>query len=420
MPRTRRSARVPMPWAGLSALSVAGFVTLLTEAVPAGLLPQLSDGLGVSRAMAGQLVTVYAAGSMLAAIPLTALTRRRPRRPVLLATIAAVAAANALTACSPWFALTFAGRLVAGLGAGLQWAMLAGYAMRLVPAPARGRALAVAMAGVPVALAFGVPAGTFLGTALGWRAAFAVMAALGVAVAVWVRCCVPALDGEAAGRSLPVRRVLALPGVAAILVAGFAFEVGHTNLYTYIAPFLGRSGLQERVGVVLLAFGIASILGLWITGTLIDRRLRTVVVAVFAALAAVMIVLAAAGTRPGVVLAATAVWGLALGGAPTVLQAASARAAGESVEITQSLLVTMLNAGMAAGPLLGGGLVAAAGVAPLPWASAAVLTGVLVVAVLARRHAFPATVPPVSAPAPTASGSADGAAARSEPPSTGR
>jgi predicted MFS family arabinose efflux permease len=396
-----------LPWAALLALAVTGFVTVLTETIPAGLLPQISDGLDVPQATAGQLVTVYAAGSMLAAIPLTALTRRWPRRPVLLATVLSVVAANALTAASPWFALTFAGRLIAGLGAGLQWAMIAGYAMRLVPEASKGRALAVSMGGVPVALALGVPVGTALGTGIGWRSTFAVMAALGLVVTVWMRAAVPAVEAEAAHERVPVGRVLTRPGIAILMVIAFAFEVGHMTLYTYIASFLSSSGLQDRVDLVLLVFGIASIAGLWLTGTLIDRHLRTVVVTTFAVFAGSMALLATLGSSPVVTVTAIAAWGLALGAAPTMLQAASARAAGASVEVAQSMLVTMLNAGMAAGPLLGGVLYAAEGTTPLAWTSLGIFAAVLLTATSTGRRAFPSTTRTSSTAVAGTSGQAD-------------
>jgi len=90
------SARLPL--AGLLALACAGFVTILTEALPAGLLSPMSTDLGVSRALVGQLVTIYAIGSLVAALPMTALTQRLPRRPLLLTAIAGFVVVNTITA----------------------------------------------------------------------------------------------------------------------------------------------------------------------------------------------------------------------------------------------------------------------------------------------------------------------------------
>ena len=61
------SQRGRLPLGALLALATAGFITVMTEAMPAGLLPQMSSGLDVSQALIGQLVTLYALGSILAA-----------------------------------------------------------------------------------------------------------------------------------------------------------------------------------------------------------------------------------------------------------------------------------------------------------------------------------------------------------------
>ncbi|MCZ4103030.1 MFS transporter, partial [Streptomyces sp. H39-C1] len=104
-----------LPLGALLALATAGFLTMLTETVPAGLLPRVGEGLHVSDSAAGQLLTIYAAGSVVAAIPLTALMRGLPRRPVLVSTVLVVAVVNLLTAFSSSYELTLAVRAVGGM-----------------------------------------------------------------------------------------------------------------------------------------------------------------------------------------------------------------------------------------------------------------------------------------------------------------
>lgn len=159
----------PLPIGSLFALALAAFVTILTEALPAGLLAQISEGLAISEALAGQLVTVYAIGSLLAAIPLTAATQGMRRRSLLLTAIAGFAVANTVTTFSTHYGLTIVARLLGGVSAGLLWALLAGYAARMVPESQKGRAIAIAMVGAPLELSLGVPAGTLLGNLVGWR-----------------------------------------------------------------------------------------------------------------------------------------------------------------------------------------------------------------------------------------------------------
>ncbi|WP_369174369.1 MFS transporter [Streptomyces sp. R28] len=384
-----------LPLGGLLALATAGFLTMLTETVPAGLLPQVGDGLHVSDSAAGQLLTVYAAGSVVAAIPLTAVTRSLPRRPLLVATIAAVALVNLVTAVSASYELTVVARAVGGMAAGIQWAMIAGYAMRLVDEPRKGRALAVSMAGVPTALALGVPVGTYAGDLLGWRYTFAAIGALALLVAGWVLAAVPPFPGEDAAGRTPLRQVFLLPGIATILIAALLFEIGHMNLYTYVAPFLRRAGLGGSVGPVLLAFGVAAMIGLFAAGVYIDRNLQGVVLATLALFTLSMVLLSLWGTHAWLAVTVLFGWGLALGIAPTMFQAAAAKAAGTAAEVAQAMLVTVLNAGMSLGSMTGGLILSGRGVGALPWTSLIVFAAALVLAAATRRTAF-------AAPAPTA------------------
>ncbi|MFY1004801.1 MFS transporter, partial [Escherichia coli] len=94
---------------------------IMTETVPAGLLPQIGLGLGVSEALAGQLVTLFAAGSVLAAIPIIAATRGWNRRPLLLLAIGGLCIFNVVTALSAHYALALAARFGGGMAAGLLW-----------------------------------------------------------------------------------------------------------------------------------------------------------------------------------------------------------------------------------------------------------------------------------------------------------
>lgn len=122
-----------LPLGALLALAMGGFITILTEALPAGLLPQMAANLGVSESWVGQTVTLYAIGSLIAAIPLTLLTQGYRRRPLLLTALAGFVLANTVTALSTDFSLILLARSLAGVSAGLLWALLAGYAARLVP-----------------------------------------------------------------------------------------------------------------------------------------------------------------------------------------------------------------------------------------------------------------------------------------------
>lgn len=371
-------------------MALAGFVTILTEALPAGLLPQISLGLGISEALAGQLVTLYAIGSLVAAIPLTAATQGMRRRPLLLAAIAGFVVANTVTMFSSSYALTMMARFLAGVSAGLLWALLAGYAARMVPEHQKGRAIAVAMVGTPLALSLGVPAGTFLGKLLGWRVCFSIMSGLALLLMVWVRAKVPDFAGQAAGKRLSLGHVFTVAGVRPVLFVVLAFVLAHNILYTYIAPFLAVAGMAERTDLVLLVFGITSLLSIWIIGVLIDRYLRALTLASTALFGLSALALGVASNAPALVYAAVAAWGLAFGGAATLFQTAIAKTAGDAADVAQSMLVTAWNMAIAGGGIIGGVLLDRLGVAAFSPALLVLLGATLAVVWAAKQHGFPA------------------------------
>jgi len=373
------------PWWGLLALATAAFTDVVTDLLPAGLLPQMSGALHVPEARAGLLVSAFAVASALAAIPVTAVLRGLPRRPVLQWVLAGFALLDAVTAVSSWYPLTFLARLAAGVMGGTLWSMLAGCAARMVPARQRGRAIAVVLGGITVALCGGIPAGTALAGALGWRASFGLLAGLALLLVGWIRWQVPAFAGDPATRRDPVRRVARLPGIPAVLAVTLLLLTGHQAMYTYVAPFA-----PGRTGLVLLVFGGATVAGIWVTGVVADSHLRPVLLASLTLIAVAMLILGLAAHAPAALLAAAALWGAAFGGAPALLQTALVDASGPAgADVATALQTTVYNAGIAAGSLAGGLVLGDAGAAALPWVTLAFTVAALGTAATARRRAFP-------------------------------
>ena len=377
-----------IPILALLALAMTAFLALLSETLPAGLLPQIAQGLGISEVMTGQLVTVYAIGSILTAIPLTALTSGWRRRNVLLLAIGGFLVFNTVTALSPHYLVTLVSRFLAGMAAGLAWGLMAGYARRMVSVEQQGRAMAIAMIGTPLALSLGVPLGTLMGGVLGWRSIFGIMSGLAVVLIAWVLLAVPDYPGQKNGERLSIRQVFMTPGVRPILAVIVAWMLAHNILYTYIAPFLAPSGLRPRVDLVLLVYGVGSLAGIWLVSQLIDRWLRTLVLGCIAAFALVVVALGLAMESPAVIYASMAIWGITFGGAGTLLQTASADAAGDGMDVAQAMVATIWNVAIAGGGLAGGMLLDGYGAASFPWAMLALLLVALAIAWRARRYSF--------------------------------
>jgi predicted MFS family arabinose efflux permease len=287
--------------------------------------------------------------------------------------IGGFALVNSVTAVSSHYGLTLVARFFAGIFAGLLWALLAGYASRMVAPHLQGRAIAIAMLGAPLALSLGVPAGTLLGTLVGWRLSFAIMTGLTLMLLLWARWQLPDFAGQAAQQRLDLRQVMMLPGIRPVLWVTFTYVLAHNILYTYIAPLLEPAGIEADIDRVLLMFGLTALLSIWLVGLLIDRWLRPLVLLSCVLFGLSALALAFWIDSPAVIYTAVAVWGLAFGGLPALLQTALAKSAGESADAAQSMLVTVWNLGIAGGGLAGGLLLQSWGVLAFPLAVVALM-----------------------------------------------
>jgi predicted MFS family arabinose efflux permease len=219
---------------------------------------------------------------------------------------------------------------------------------------------------------------------------FGIMSLLALILMVWVRVKVPDFSGQAMGKRLSLKYVFTLPGIRPVLFVVLAFVLAHNILYTYIAPFLAAAGMGERTDLVLLVFGVTSLLGIWIIGVLIDRHLRALTLVSTALFGFSALVLGVMGNEPVAVYAAIGAWGLAFGGAATLFQTAIAKTAGEAADVAQSMLVTAWNMAIAGGGIIGGLLLDRLGVGAFSPALLLLLLATLVVVWSARHRGFPA------------------------------
>ncbi|MGG3283786.1 MFS transporter [Paenibacillus solani] len=385
---TNANAAKRLPIAGLLALAMTGFLALLSEILPAGLLPQLSQGLGVSQSMAGQLTTVYAIGSVLGAVPIITATRNWRRRSLLLLTVGTFFVFNTITAISSIYILTLIARFFAGVAAGVVWGMLTGYARRMVSDELKGRAVSIAMMGIPIALTFGLPLGTFLSSLIGWRSLFGVVSLVAALLIGWIIWKLPDFPGQSAKSSVSVMNVLRTPGVRPILFVVLAWMTAHNILYTYISPLLSSFGIN-KIEFILLVYGIASIMSTFLIGRLIDRYSRPLVLGSLLAFILVTLLFALSSSLPVGIYIAIILWGFVFGGAASLLQTAVAEAVNEeAVDIALSLSSTTWNFAIACGGAVGGILLDAAGVISFPWVGFILLVLALIVAFKAKKYGF--------------------------------
>lgn len=378
--RTLAKASNQLPWNGLIILALAGFVCILTETLPAGLLLEISSGLNISESLAGQLITAYALGSLVAAIPLTTATQGWRRKPLLILVIFSFLTFNTITSVSTNFTLTLIARFFAGMTAGVLWGITAGYARLMVTDALKGKAMAIAMVGTPLALAFGVPLSTFLGDFIGWRYVFMLMSVITILLILWSFWKLPDFPGQSSEERLPFSKVWVTPGVRSILFIVLAWVLSHNILYTYIAPFLQHFDLSNQLNLILLTFGVMALVGIWITGLLVDRMVRGLILLSLTGFGLASLFLGLNLNSVIIIYVSVLIWGLTFGGAATLLQTAIANVSGNGSNVAQSMLVTTWNLGIGLGSIVGAFLMDTIGVLSFPWTIVIVLILALLVA----------------------------------------
>ncbi|HEX3679735.1 MAG TPA: MFS transporter [Galbitalea sp.] len=372
-PITENASVRPFPWVGLVTLALAIFVSVTTEFLPTGLLPEMAHDYHVSLSQVGLLVTIFAATVVAATTPLSILTRRFSRKPIVVIVLIVIALGAILAAIAPTYGLLVVARVVGGLAHGLFWAVVGAYAAHLVPKHQLGRAVAITSGGATAAFVLGVPVGTAIGHALGWRLAFVFMAGLILILCVLVVRFLPAVDHRVRLTTgeipLPVRKDRSIPAVLIVCAVIMLLIVAQNIFYTYIAPWLITVGGFGAGGVpgLLLLYGGAGAVGLVLAGVVADRFPRGGLIVAFVFVAVSVLALWMFGGSQPVVMAAVIVWGAAFGGGPAMVQTRMLHVASPRIrETAAALLTTSFNIGIGGGALVGGLLLDQYGLPVLP------------------------------------------------------
>ena len=261
------------PWLILLLMSSVTFMGILSELVPSGILPQMSEGLNVPYSSIGLLVSIYAIASAVGTIPLITWTMPMNRKKLLTILMYIFAVSNLIIAFSPSYYLTAAARLVGGISAGVLWPMVSSYAMRLVPSKLHGRAIAVTMAGSTFGLGIGLPIMTAIGTGLGWRIEFGVLSAVIFMIAILGQFILPSVEGEKRTTANSPFYIIRNKSVVICLVMTLLTIMAHYGLYTYIAPLVEHFEFAGGINMASILFGIGTIISVIIAGKVIDDHL---------------------------------------------------------------------------------------------------------------------------------------------------
>ncbi|HEK1685529.1 TPA: MFS transporter [Pseudomonas putida] len=385
---------------GILTLAVTAFAIGVAEFIIVGILPSISAAFSISLASAGSLVGLYALALAIGTPLIVIGLGRFPKKTVLMMLIGVFLLGNLVSALAPNYPILLLGRIITALAHGSFFAIGATVAAGLAREGQASKAIAVMFAGLTLAMVIGVPLGSYLGNALGWRLPFYAVALLALlallATAVWL----PRQPASKAGNALGQLAALRSPAIWAMMsvtILGFGASF---SAFTFITPILTDiTGFSASgASVLLLVFGVATMIGNLLGGRLSDslgweRTLRLL----FGVLALTLVALALSLQYKALMVITLFVWGIVAFGMTPAFQTGMLSTARlhtpKAVDFASGLNISAFNLGITLGERAGSVLVENGQLAMTPWAgvAAALLVNLPLAWLLWRRKMTPAT-----------------------------
>ncbi|MDF2683712.1 MAG: transporter [Brevibacillus sp.] len=366
----------------LYALTLGAFAIGMTEFIIMGLLPEVATNLHVSIPTAGLLITGYALGVAIGAPFITIATHQLPRKALLLLLMILFIAGNALAALAPNYTVLMVARILAALTHGSFFGVGSVIAAQLVPKEKRAGAIAIMFTGLTLANILGVPIGTFLGQAYGWRSTFWLITVIGLIAWIGIALLVPKVNSSTSSLRQELG-VLRRPTVhVALLMTVFGFG-GVFTAFTYIAPILvDITGFSpSSVSYILVLFGVGITLGNIYGGKLADRSLLPSLIGILVLLAVVLALFSLTDQNKILALITVFILGVAAFGTVPGLQLHMLNMAKEAPTLASTLNIAAFNLGNAMGAYIGGVVIdlgVGGGLHAVPWvASLVTVIGIL-------------------------------------------
>lgn len=370
----------------LIALTIAAYAIGTTEFVIVGLLPTVASDLSIDLPLAGLIVSVYALGVTFGAPVLTALTARLPRKPLLLGLMGLFILGNAVAAFSPSYAALLVGRVLSAFAHGVFFSIGATIAASLVAPDKRASAIALMFMGLTVAIVTGVPLGTLIGQAFGWRATFWAVGLLGTIALGGIALLLPSTIARPAAAPLKDQLGVLTSGRLLLVYAMTALGYGGTFVtFTYLAVILERiTGFAAgTISLILVLYGLAIAAGNLLGGRIANHDPARALIRLFALQAAMLVLLTFTAPHPVLALATlTALGFLSFANVPGlqlyVVQLAQAERPG-SADVASAFNIAAFNLGIALGAWIGGIVVASPlGLGATPWVGGLLAAGALI------------------------------------------
>lgn len=345
----------------LIALFLAAFAFGTAEFVIAGILPDVAEGLNVSIPVAGYLISGYAIGIAIGGPLLAVATKKMTRKALILLLGGIFILGQVFCALAPNFEMLMLARVLVSVVHGTYFGIAAIVAVSIVSPDKRGFAVALILSGLTVSNILGVPGGTAIGNALGWRATFWAVGIIGLVATLAVALFLPrnAASETTSGSFMREFRVLGRQQIVASLFIVILVMIGQYSLFTYITPLLTNvTGIETgTVPWLLLLYGVGSTIGVFIGGRLADWKLMPSLVVILALQSVMFVTLYFVSPYPIVMAVATILWGGVNFAFGSPVQSRVLAWAADAPNLASALIPTGFNIGIAIGAILGAGII---------------------------------------------------------------
>lgn len=372
------------------------FIVGMVEMMVAGIMNLMSNDLGVSEAIIGQLVTLYAITFAIAGPILVKVTNRFSPRPVLLWALVMFMLGNVIIAVAPDFTILVFGRILSSAAAALIVVKILALTALLTAPQHRGKMIGIVYSGFSGANVFGVPIGTIIGDLVGWRFTFLFIVAVSVLVGILMYFYVPDPEFKASttstssqNRGSSYSKILRPAEITKYLGITFLLLVANSVTFIYINPLMLSSGHDlSFVSIALLINGIAGVIGTSMGGVLSDKltskRWLTIATSIFILM---MLVLNVFLPGTGLLLMVIFIWNIMQWSTNPAVQSGIIEHVDGDTSQVMSWNMSSLNAGIGIGGIIGGLVVSKLDVLAVTYFSAAIALVALILVISLKNIA---------------------------------
>ncbi|GLI07945.1 MFS transporter [Paenibacillus tyrfis] len=376
-------------WLAVVILGIATFTIVATEFAPIGLLSSIASDLERSPATIGLTVTAYALIGAGSALLSAVLPNHFPRKPLLIGLMLVLAASNGLAMIAQTFPTLMLARIVGALSHGVFWAMVAAIASQIAPPNRMGLATTIVFGGISIANVLGVPVLNLIGQTWGWRVAFGALGGLCLFTALLMGALLPKVKAEGTVGFAALAGVLRSRKLWRVYAVAIFTVAAHFGAFTFIEPYLRNvpGVVPAAIAALLFGFGAAGLLGNIVTGFLIDRYMKRVIVVSLLLMCVSLAGLGWFGLSLGLGLVVTLliVWGAAISILFIGIQTWVLRVGGAAAIPASAVYTTVFNSSSGVGAVLGAIILNRAGLSGImTWAGLIVAVAIFIV-VLDRR-----------------------------------